>query len=160
MDQLANYAYGDTPPLVAARMLLRTGLKGRFLDLGCGCGGVVLLAASTGLPAGGVDSNPAVLTLARRAQKDLGLRAHFQLLDLGQADTRSVDLAYAAATRFTPELMHRVEQMFTAAPAGFRLVTVSQALSAVSPTDCWSERFSWGAPGEEDEYPFFLHERS
>lgn len=160
MDQLDNYAYGDTPPMVAARMLVRVGLKGRFLDLGCGCGGVVLLAASTGLPAEGVDSNPAVISLARQAQQELGLRARFQVLDLAQADTLSVDLAYAAATRFTPALMGRLNRLFVAAPAGFRLVTVSQALPEVRPTVCWSERFSWGTPGEEDEYPFFLHERS
>ncbi|MCA9791104.1 MAG: hypothetical protein KC910_04885 [Candidatus Eremiobacteraeota bacterium] len=160
VDQLDNYAYGNTPPLVAARMLLRAGLEGRFLDLGCGCGGVVLLAASTGLPAGGIDINPAVLRLAEQAAGELSLEAEFKLGDLAGVETGGVQLAYSTATRFTPQLMGDLARLFEQAKAGFRLVTVSQPLPGVAPVDRWSERFSWGTPGEEDEYPFFLHERS
>ena len=46
------------------------GLRGRVLDVGCGTGEHVLMAASYGLPATGVDLSPLAISIATEKAKD------------------------------------------------------------------------------------------
>jgi pimeloyl-ACP methyl ester carboxylesterase len=53
------------------------GLRGRVLDVGCGTGEHVLMAAALGLDATGVDIAPTALGTARAKARDRGLAARF-----------------------------------------------------------------------------------
>ena len=52
-------------------------LRGRVLDVGCGTGEHVLMAAERGLPALGVDSAPTAIAIAERKARERGLDARF-----------------------------------------------------------------------------------
>ena len=78
-------------PQPALRALADTGaLQGRVLDVGCGTGEHVLMAAELGLDATGVDFAPNALQVAERKARERGLTARFlrrdarKLEDLGE----------------------------------------------------------------------------
>jgi cyclopropane fatty-acyl-phospholipid synthase-like methyltransferase len=54
-------------------------VQGRVLDVGCGTGEHVLMAARLGLPATGVDIAPTAIASAERKARDRGLSARFLL---------------------------------------------------------------------------------
>jgi cyclopropane fatty-acyl-phospholipid synthase-like methyltransferase len=56
-------------------------IRGRVLDVGCGTGEQVLMAAGLGLEATGLDAAPAAIEAARRKARDRGLTARFLLWD-------------------------------------------------------------------------------
>ncbi len=69
-------------PQAAFRALADAGaIRGRVLDVGCGAGEHVLMAAGLGLDATGVDTAPGALTTAEGKVRDRGLAARFLLLD-------------------------------------------------------------------------------
>lgn len=79
-----NDTYARTPhwdlgrPQPAFRRLAESGaIRGRVLDVGCGTGEHVLLAAGLGLDATGVDIAPAALSTAEAKARDRGLTARF-----------------------------------------------------------------------------------
>ncbi len=89
--------YAGTPhwdlgrPQPAFRALADTGaLQGRVLDVGCGTGEHVLMAAELGLDATGVDFAPGALRVAERKARERGRTARFlqwdarKLADLGE----------------------------------------------------------------------------
>lgn len=96
-----NAAYQGKPPWdighpqPALAELAQTGaLRGRVLDAGCGTGEHALLAASSGMPATGVDLAPAAIEIARRKAAGRHLAARFLVHDAlelgtlgGQFDT-------------------------------------------------------------------------
>jgi SAM-dependent methyltransferase len=91
-------AYGGTPPWdighpqPAFAALAESGdISGRVLDVGCGTGEHVLMAAGLGLPAAGVDFSPAALAIARRKAAERNLNVRFTVhdaLDLGALSER------------------------------------------------------------------------
>ncbi|MBE8516127.1 class I SAM-dependent methyltransferase [Amycolatopsis sp. H6(2020)] len=79
-------------PQPAFRALADTGaLRGRVLDVGCGTGEHVLMAAALGLDVTGVDLASAALRTAEEKARDRGLAARFlrhdarKLADLGES---------------------------------------------------------------------------
>lgn len=81
-------AYADTPPWDIGRpqepflAVARDGtLRGRVLDVGCGTGEHVLLAAEIGADATGVDTAPTAIAIAQRKAAERGLTARFLIHD-------------------------------------------------------------------------------
>jgi SAM-dependent methyltransferase len=75
------------PQPAFARLADRGLLSGRLLDSGCGTGENVLLAASHGAEATGVDISPRAIARAREKAAERGLTARFEVADalrLGQ----------------------------------------------------------------------------
>jgi SAM-dependent methyltransferase len=79
-----NAMYAATPPWeigraqTAFRELAEGGaLHGRVLDVGCGTGEHVLMAAGLGLAATGIDSAPAAIAIAESKARDRQLTARF-----------------------------------------------------------------------------------
>jgi cyclopropane fatty-acyl-phospholipid synthase-like methyltransferase len=56
-------------------------IRGRVLDVGCGTGEHVLMAAKLGLDATGVDTAPTAISLAEKKARDRGLTARFLVCD-------------------------------------------------------------------------------
>jgi cyclopropane fatty-acyl-phospholipid synthase-like methyltransferase len=93
----AMYVAGQPPwdigrPQAAFRELADQGrLAGRVLDVGCGTGEHVLMAAALGLEATGVDSADTAVTMARRKADERGVHARFltwdalELAELGES---------------------------------------------------------------------------
>jgi len=80
--------YAGTPPWDIGRpqpaflALAQEGaVRGRMLDVGCGTGEHVLMAAGLGLEATGVDAAPTAIDAARRKARDRGLTARFLVWD-------------------------------------------------------------------------------
>jgi cyclopropane fatty-acyl-phospholipid synthase-like methyltransferase len=80
--------YAGTPPWDIGRpqpaflALASSGaIRGRVLDVGCGTGEHVLMAAGLGLDATGLDAAPTAIDAARRKARDRGLTARFLLWD-------------------------------------------------------------------------------
>jgi SAM-dependent methyltransferase len=76
--------YAGTPPWDIGRPqppfleLVRAGvIRGRVLDVGCGTGEHVLMAAGLGLDATGVDTAPAAIAIAEGKARERGLSARF-----------------------------------------------------------------------------------
>ena len=76
--------YAGTPPWDIGRPqpafleLTQAGvLSGRLLDVGCGTGEHVLMAAGLGLEATGIDSAPTAIAIAKRKAGERGLSARF-----------------------------------------------------------------------------------
>src|SRR6266540_196061 len=90
--------YTGTPPWDIGRpqpallALAEAGaIRGRVLDVGCGTGEHVLMAAGLGLEATGVDVAPTAIEAAERKARDRGLSARFlvgNVLELGALDER------------------------------------------------------------------------
>ena len=80
--------YAGTPPWDIGRpqpaflALAQEGaVRGRMLDVGCGTGEHVLMAAGLGLEATGVDAAATAIDAARRKARDRGLTARFLVWD-------------------------------------------------------------------------------
>jgi len=81
-------SYAGTPPWDIGRPqpafvgLAESGaLRGRLLDVGCGTGEHVLMAARLGLPVTGVDAAPTAIGIARRKAEERRLEARFIVAD-------------------------------------------------------------------------------
>jgi cyclopropane fatty-acyl-phospholipid synthase-like methyltransferase len=80
--------YAGTPPWDIGRpqpaflaLAEAGGIRGRVLDVGCGTGEHVLMAAGLGLEATGLDAAPTAIEAARRKARDRGLTARFLVWD-------------------------------------------------------------------------------
>jgi SAM-dependent methyltransferase len=83
-----NFLYTGTPPWDIGRpqpafvALAQAGaIRGRVLDVGCGTGEHVLMAAGLGLDATGVDMATAAIEAAQRKARERGLNARFLVWD-------------------------------------------------------------------------------
>jgi SAM-dependent methyltransferase len=81
-------AYDGTPPWdigrpqpAMAALAERGALRGRVLDVGCGTGEHVLMAAAIGLEATGVDAAPKAIATAERKAQERGIEARFLVGD-------------------------------------------------------------------------------
>jgi 2-polyprenyl-3-methyl-5-hydroxy-6-metoxy-1,4-benzoquinol methylase len=104
MTDAFDALYSGTPPWdigrpQAAFVLLAEsgGWRGRILDVGCGTGEHVLLAATLGLPATGIDTAPTAIRRAQQKARERDLPARFlvhsalELLALGEQFDTVVD---------------------------------------------------------------------
>ena len=80
--------YAATPPWdigrpqpVFLRLAEAGAIRGRVLDVGCGTGEHVLMAASQGLESTGIDASPTAIAAAQRKAVDRNLAARFLVKD-------------------------------------------------------------------------------
>jgi 2-polyprenyl-3-methyl-5-hydroxy-6-metoxy-1,4-benzoquinol methylase len=85
-DLVAHYeaAYQTTPPWdigepqpAFANLAADGRLRGRVLDVGCGTGEHVLMAAAAGCEATGIDITSTAIRLAEAKARECGVSAHF-----------------------------------------------------------------------------------
>lgn len=102
-DLVAEFeaAYAATPPWDIGRpqpafaQLAETGrLRGRVLDVGCGTGEHVLMAADAGCEAVGIDIAPSAIRRAVAKANERGISARFRVLDA--RDLASLDEQFDA----------------------------------------------------------------
>ena len=95
-DRVAEFdaSYAGTPPWDIGRpqpafaALAASGnLRGRVLDVGCGTGEHVLMAAELGLDATGIDIAPSAIRLAEAKARERGVGARFLVGDACALDT-------------------------------------------------------------------------
>ena len=92
-DLVAEFeaAYAATPPwdigrpqLAFASLAAEGRLGARVLDVGCGTGEHVLMAAQAGCDAVGIDISPSAIHLAEAKARERGIRARFEVGDARQ----------------------------------------------------------------------------
>lgn len=142
--------YGETPPLTAYRLLeaLQVGPRDRVVDLGCGRGTVVLVAALAFGAAGlGCEALPTFVERGRRVACSLGLsRVEFRLGDVRGGPLPQGTVYFVAGTTLRPESWRRVCARLKDTAPGTR----AASLSAPLPASRWEllQRnkmpFSWG----------------
>lgn len=157
--------YGQTALPAAARLLRRVGMgpEDRLLDLGCGCGAVVLLAAALGTPSTGVDRVRAGLDFGRRAAGELGIPgARFEERDMLEVDLEGFSVLFVAATAFPEDLCAALEARLQGARPGTRIVSASRPFQEgrLRPLGHEICRFSWTGYGPAGPVIFYLSEVS
>jgi SAM-dependent methyltransferase len=89
-DLVAEFeaAYASTPPWDIGRpqpgfaaLVASSSIRGRVLDVGCGTGEHVLMAAEAGLDATGIDIAPSAIRLAEAKAQERGVAARFVVGD-------------------------------------------------------------------------------
>ncbi|MBP2547537.1 hypothetical protein J2858_000430 [Neorhizobium galegae] len=114
--------------------LMRDRGADRFIDLGCGFGGVVRALSAAGFQASGVETAPMAFMIAR-ALSALTHRGTIRRQDLWAADLAEIDVAYAF---LSPEPM---AALYTKARAEMKpeslLVSNSFAVDGVEPDEVW-----------------------
>lgn len=115
-----------TPQTLVDRMLDMAQLssRDRLVDLGSGDGRLVITAAKRGIPARGIEFNPDMVALSKRAAaaEGVGDRARFEQADIFKSD-------FSEATVVTlfllPALNMRLRPTLLAMPAGTRVLSNS-----------------------------------
>ncbi|MBS2035249.1 class I SAM-dependent methyltransferase [bacterium] len=156
-------SYGETPLPVGVTLLEWAGLKRweSFLDLGCGCGALVLLAASQCQRAAGVDLSPAAIQFAKAAGLALGVgNADFAEQDLLEAELGAFDVLYCCSTAVSQWLADQLGARLGSCRAGTRVVTVTHPLRAggIRTIEQRSLRFSWHNDRNVKTWDFYLHQ--
>jgi len=155
-------SYGETPLGVASDVLEWAGLKPEesFMDLGCGCGAVVLLAASRCRRAAGVDLSPAAIGFAQQAARDLEIYGpELRQGDLLQADLAPFDLLYCCSTAVSQWLAEQLSAKLNECRAGARLITVTHTLRSprIQSIEQRCFRFSWHRDRNVRTWDYYLH---
>jgi SAM-dependent methyltransferase len=143
-----SFVYGEILLPTADRIFdhLKLTEKDRFLDLGCGRGKLVLLAAARGIPARGIELVPLHLRCAEYAARPLCEKASFLQADMLEADVSDATLLWASGTCWTESLRQALAQRLAQLPEGTRILSVSSPLP--HPNLPTQERFAgwttWG----------------
>lgn len=150
--------YSPTPYLRAKNAFTKAGLGADdvVLDLGCGLGRIVFLAAHMGARrARGVDLNADLVgragEMAARARID-GDRVSFETTPAEEAEVDDVTLVYmfhpfGAGT--LQKVVTRLEQSLSRSPRSLRIIYENPVYDEVLETSASFERFAYWAPGAE-----------
>ncbi len=158
-------SYGETPLELVDELLDWAGLKAgdSFLDLGCGCGGVVLTAAGRARRAAGIDLIPAAVKFARGAAEQLKIaNVDFLEGDLLEMSLGHFEVIYCCATAVSDWLCRELSGKLDECRPGTRFLTVTHALEhdRVRSLDQRTLRFSWGHLQRRSDWHFYLHRLS
>lgn len=130
--------------------------KDYLIDLGAGDGRTVITAAKRGLVAHGIEYNPEMVTLARRAAAEAGVseRATFAAADIFESDFSKADVI----TMFLlPSLNEKLSPTLLELKPGTRLVSNSFRMGAWEPDDTatvtdnctsWCTAYLWIVPAK------------
>lgn len=156
-------SYGETPLPVAADLLDWAGLKPEesFLDLGCGCGALVLLAATRARRAAGVDLSRAAIRFAQQASTALDIaNAQFYEQDLLRIELETFDVLYCCATAVSQWLAEQLSGNLTGCRPGARFITVTHPLRSerIQSIEQRSLRLSWHRDRNVRVWDFYLHQ--
>ncbi len=155
-------AYGETPLEVAEELLAWTEPKREenFLDLGCGCGALVLVAAPYFCRSVGVDLVPAAVQFARESAHKFSLECEFFHQDFLDFDYQSFHVLCCSATAVSPWLAEQLEERLWNCQAGTRIITVENRLRSprVARRQSLVREFSWSRWQRPQEWTFYLHQ--
>lgn len=156
-------SYGETPLTIAADLLdwADLGPQESFLDLGCGCGALVLLAAKRARRALGVDLSATAIRFAQEASQALNVaNAEFREQDLLQTDGTSFDVLYCCATAVSQWLAEQLSAKIHHYRPGARIITVTHPLRSerIQAIEQRSLRFSWHRDRNARVWDFYLHQ--
>ncbi|MEM1010051.1 MAG: class I SAM-dependent methyltransferase [Myxococcota bacterium] len=101
--------------------------RDRFLDLGCGRGKLVMLAAALGVEAEGIEIIPQHLQCARWAARGLA-RAHFREDDLRFADLGQATIFWVTGTCWDEPTCDRLADRIVHSECGRLVISVSAPL--------------------------------
>ncbi|MCB9644528.1 MAG: hypothetical protein H6728_15755 [Myxococcales bacterium] len=124
-----DLVYGEVTIPAAYRVLqaLRLGPNDLLIDLGCGRGHLVMLAAARGIPAHGIELVPLHLRCAKHAAAYLPL-ATFEQADILEADLSKATVFWATGTCWSEELRRKTAQRIVDCGLGLRVVSLSSPL--------------------------------
>lgn len=114
----------------AALDLAEVGQGTRLLDLGCGDGRVLVAAAERGADVRGIEINPGLARVSRRALEDKGLAGRVDEQDISQANL-DADVIFAY---LTPATLSRLAPRLLLQPSGTRLVMPRYGLTGWAET--------------------------
>ncbi|MEW6277808.1 MAG: methyltransferase domain-containing protein [Candidatus Eremiobacterota bacterium] len=143
--------FGETPMLTAYEWFRELGI-GRddtVVDMGCGRGGTVLLAAAAfGARGIGLEVLPTFVARARAVARRLELadRVSFEQCDFRQGPLPRASLYLLSGTCLERESWDRLKRLLVEAPGGARAISISMPLPGLTWEPCWERRlpYSWG----------------
>ena len=155
-------SYGETPLDVAAGLFDWADLKSdeAFIDLGCGCGAVALLAAQRSHHSVGVDLAGAAIRFARAASDSLGVvNAEFHEQDILKTNLEPFSVIYCCATAVSEWLAGELSIRVPQCRPGARLITVSYPLHSDRIKAVYDRpiTLSWGNTRISKSWTFYLH---
>lgn len=155
-------SYGETPLQVATEIFDWAHLKAEedFVDLGCGCGAVALLAAQRAHRSTGVDLACASIQFARAASNVLGVaNAEFHEQDMLKTDLEPFSVIYCCATAVSEWLALQLSANLPQCRPGTRLITVSYPLRSDRIKAVYDRpiHLSWGNTRNTKAWTFYLH---
>jgi SAM-dependent methyltransferase len=125
-----------TPQALVDKMLDMAELKpgDRIVDLGSGDGRTVITAAKRGFPARGLEYNPDMVALAKRAAEKEGVSrtATFEQADIFQSDFSN---ATVVTLFLLPQLNARLQPILLEMPAGTRVISNSFPMDGWQPDE-------------------------
>jgi len=141
-----DLTYGETPLLTAYELLreLGAGSTDTVVDLGCGRGQVVNLAAlAFGCQGLGLEVLPTLAERGRRVARRLGLATEFRCADFRQ-ELPPGTLYFLQPTTLEDASWQKLCEQLQAAPPGARAVSLSLPLPGWQQLSKTQRAYSWG----------------
>lgn len=142
-----DLTYGETPLLTAYELLreLEAGPADTVVDLGCGRGQVVNLAAlAFGCSGLGLEVLPTLAERGQRVARRLGLTTEFRQADFRTAQLPKATIYFLQPTTLEEPSWHKLCQQLQTAPAGARAVSLSLPIPRWEISSRRLRAYSWG----------------
>lgn len=159
-----SLTYGTTGAQAIHDALVRiaAGPKDKFLDIGCGCGLPVHVAAGLVKLARGVEIVPPMVDFARRSSVELGFsNTEFEAANIRDLDIDDVDIVYLAGTTMTLELRTIISQKLEQLRPGALVISLTYAARSehLVLVDKFRLPFSWWNSKAISEHEFLVSMR-
>lgn len=159
-----SLTYGTTGAQALHDALVRVaaGSQDHFLDIGCGCGLPVHVAAGLVKSARGVEIVPTMVDFARRSSQKLGLtNTQFEAGNIRELEVQDVDIVYVAGTTMTQELRDVISDKLEQLRPGALVVSLTYAFRTehLALVDKFRLPFSWWNSTAVSEHEFLVSMR-